>query len=86
MFATIRAKLIGFSFLSLLFIALVSGAGYYGYYGLTDVIQDTRDGHESIKAGMLTDRVYDRVRGDVLQILRSTINGDMESYNEAAMT
>lgn len=84
MFATIRAKLIGFSFLSLLSIALVSGAGYYGYCGLANVIGDMRDGHETIKAGMLTDRASDRVRADVLQILRSTRNGDMEGYNEAA--
>lgn len=84
MFATIRAKLIGFSFLSLLSIALVSGAGYYGYRGFTDVIEDTRDGHESIKTSMLTDRARDRVRGAVMQILRSTRNGEMESYKEAA--
>ena len=32
MFVTIRAKLIGLSFLSLLFILTVSGAGYYGGY------------------------------------------------------
>lgn len=84
MFATIRAKLIGFSFVSLLFIALVGGAAYYGYSGLSAVIEDARHGQEAIKTGMLADGAYDRVRGDVLQILRSARNGDTESYKEAA--
>lgn len=83
MFATIRAKIIGFSFLSLLFIALMSGAGYYGYVEFTHVMGKL-NGHDSIKADMRNSMAHEMVRADVLQVLRHARNGDMESYKEVA--
>ena len=48
MFVTIRAKLIGLSFLSLLFIALVGGFGYYSNVELADALVDTHGKQEAI--------------------------------------
>jgi methyl-accepting chemotaxis protein len=84
MFATIRAKIIGFSFLSLSFIALMSGAGYYGYVEFTGVVEGKLNGYDSIKANLQNSTAHERVRADVLQVVRFAKSGDMESYKEAA--
>lgn len=84
MFATVRARIIGFSFLSLLFIVLMSGAGYYGYTDFTDAIEGKLSGNDSVNAGMRDNMAHDVVLADVLQILRLTKSGDMESYKEVA--
>ncbi|OGS96636.1 MAG: hypothetical protein A3H31_07755 [Gallionellales bacterium RIFCSPLOWO2_02_FULL_57_47] len=84
MFATIRAKIIGFSFLALLSVVLMSGAGYYGYTVFTDTIESKLNGDGSIKASMRNNAAHVLVFADVLQVLRVTKNGDMEGYKEVA--
>jgi twitching motility protein PilJ len=83
MFVTIRAKLIGFSFLSLLFILLVSGAGYYGGHELNNVLADTRGNFEAMDSYMRTDAAHGMVRADVLQILLASKSGDAAAYEDA---
>ena len=80
MFATVRAKLIGFSTLMMLLLLLVSGAGYYGYFELNAVIENLRDGYDPAKVSTQNGKAHDLVRADVLQMLRSTRNGDLEEY------
>ena len=84
MFVTIRAKLIGFSFLSLLFVLTVSGAGYYGGYELNNALADTRGNFEAINSYMRADVAHGMVRADVLQILRAAKSGDTVAYEDAA--
>ena len=83
MFVTIRAKLIGFSFLSLLFILLVSATGYYGGYELNKALVDTRGKFEAINSHTRADVARGLVRADVLQILRAAKSGDMVAYDES---
>ena len=84
MFVTIRAKLIGFSFLSLLFILPVSGAGYYGGYELNNALAEARGNFEAINSHMRADAAHGMVRADVLQILRAAKSGDIAAYEDAA--
>lgn len=78
MFATIRAKIIGFSVLSLLFVLLVAGFGYYGYSGLGGAF--TRND----PLGMLSGEAHAMARADVLEAVRAAKSGDMEHYKDAA--
>jgi methyl-accepting chemotaxis protein len=84
MFVTIRAKLIGFSFLSLLFTALVGGFGYYSNAELADALMETQSKLEAINTHMQGGMAQDAVRADVLQILRAAKSGDAVAYKEAA--
>lgn len=84
MFVTIRAKLIGFSFLSLLFTALVGGFGYYSNVELANDLVETHSKLEAINTYMQGGMEQDAVRADVLQILRASKNGDAMAYKEAA--
>jgi twitching motility protein PilJ len=83
MFATVRAKLIGFSFLSLSFILLVGAAGYYGKSELSDAVAYTQGNFEAINTHMRANLAEDQVRADVLQILREAKIGDTVAYKEA---
>jgi methyl-accepting chemotaxis protein len=83
MSVTIRAKLIGFSFLSLLFVALLSVTGYYGHSALSRSADSAWDGYDLIKAYALAERSRDMARTDIAEILRSAKSGDMEGYKEA---
>ena len=83
MFVTIRAKLIGLSFLSLLFILTVSGAGYYGGYELKNALSDTRGNFEAINSYMRADAAHGMVRADVLEILRAAKSGAVVEYEDA---
>lgn len=84
MFATVRAKLIGFSFISLLFIVLVGGAGYYGKSELSAAVSYSQGNFEAINTNMLVNLAEDQVRADVLQILREAKNADTAAYKETA--
>lgn len=84
MFVTIRAKLIGFSFLSLLFIALVGGFGYYSNVELGDALVETQGKLEAINTHTQGKIAQDAVRADVLQILRAAKSGDAVAYKDAA--
>jgi len=84
MFATVRAKLIGFSFISLLFIVLVGGAGYYGKSELGAAVSYSQGNFEAINTNMLVNLAEDQVRADVLQILREAKNADTAAYKETA--
>ena len=84
MFVTIRAKLIGFSFLSLLFTTVVGGFGYYSNAELADALVETQGKLEAINTRMRGVMAQDAVRADVLQILRAAKSGDAMAYKEAA--
>lgn len=84
MFVTIRAKLIGFSLLSLLFTALVGGFGYYSNAELANALVETQGRLEAINTHMQGGMAQDAVRADVLQILLAAKSGDAVAYNEAA--
>jgi twitching motility protein PilJ len=84
MFVTIRAKLIGFSFLMLLLIALVGGFAYYSNAELANVIGQTHAKSEAINTTMQQSLAQDAVRADVLQILRTAKSGDAAAYKEAS--
>lgn len=84
MFATVRAKLIGFSFVSLLFIVLVGGADYYGKSELSAAVSYSQGNFEVINTNMLVNLAEDQVRADVLQILREAKNADTAAYKETA--
>lgn len=83
MFVTIRAKLIGLSFLSLLFIALVGGFGYYSNVELADALVDTHGKQEAINTYMGS-MAQDAVRADVLQLMRVSKSGDAVAFKEAS--
>ena len=83
MFVTIRAKLIGFSFLSLLFTALVGGFGYYSNVELTNAQMEMQGKTEAVNIYMQGGMAQNAVRADVLQILQASKNGDTASNDEA---
>jgi len=83
MFVTIRAKLIGFSVLSLLSVALVGGVGYYGKSELSDAIDYTQGNFALINTNMRANMSHDEIRADVLQILREAKIGETVAYKEA---
>jgi len=83
MFATIRAKLIGFGFISLLSVVLAGGAGYYGYRVSSGSLADTQARFDAVNTLLRTDLAQDAVRADVLQILRVAKSGDPVAYEEA---
>jgi len=85
MFATIRAKLLGFGFVSLLFIVLVGGAGYYAYSMLSGVLSDSQGRFDAFNTQLRTGLAHDAVRTDVLQILRAARSGDAVAYEAAQM-
>jgi methyl-accepting chemotaxis protein len=82
MFATIRAKLIGFSSLSLLFTALAGGFGYYINVEISDVLVATQGKLEASNSHQ-QGAMADAVRADILQILRSLKSGEMVAHKEA---
>jgi methyl-accepting chemotaxis protein len=91
MFVTIRAKLMGFIFLSLFFTAVVGGLGYFSNAELVDALVETQgklvetQGKlEVINARMRDGMAQDAARADVLQILRAAKSGDAVAYKEAA--
>jgi twitching motility protein PilJ len=84
MLATVRAKLIGFSFVSLSSILLVGMAGYYGKSELNDAVAYTQGNFEALNNHMRVNLAHDQVRADVLQILREAKIGDTVAYKEAA--
>lgn len=84
MFVTIRAKLIGLSFLSLLFIALVGGFGYYSNVELADALVDTHGKQEAINMYMQGSVGQDAVRADVLQLLRASKSADASVFKVAS--
>ena len=84
MFVTIRAKLIGFSIISLLITALVGGLGYYSNAELADALTEAQGKLGAINVRMQGGIEHDAVRADVLQILRVAKSGDAVAYKEAA--
>ncbi len=84
MFATIRAKIIGFSFLSLLFILLVSMVGNYGKSELIRATAYSQGNIFAINTNMQVNMAHDEVRADVLQILHEAKTGDTAAYKEAS--
>ena len=83
MFVTIRAKLIGFSILSMLLILLVSGSGYYGGYELHKALLETQENTTAVNSYLRASAAHGMMRADVLQILRAAKNGDAASYADA---
>lgn len=84
MFPTVRAKLIGLSFVSLSFIMLVGAAGYYVKSELNNAAAYAQGNFEAINTYMQANLAQDQVRADVLQILRQSKNGDTVAYSEVS--
>jgi len=76
MFATIRAKLLGFSIVSLLSIILLCAAGYFGYLVLGGAAADAQEKFDTMNTQLRMDLAGHAVRADVLQILRVARSGD----------
>jgi methyl-accepting chemotaxis protein len=83
MFATIRAKLLGFSIVSLLSIILVGAAGYYGYRVFGGAVEDAQGGFDTVNTQLRMELAEHAVRADVLQSLRAAKGGDSAAYEEA---
>jgi len=83
MFASIRAKLIGLSIVTLLCILLVGGSGYYGHYTLTGANTQRQVNSDAINAHLRAEVELEVVRADVLQVLHAAKNGDPVAYEEA---
>ncbi|HTN93181.1 MAG TPA: methyl-accepting chemotaxis protein [Gallionella sp.] len=84
MFVTLRAKLIGISFLSLLFIAFVGGLGYYSNVELAGSLADIHAKQEAVNSYMQASMGQDAVRADVLQLLRASRIADAAAFKEAS--
>jgi methyl-accepting chemotaxis protein len=84
MFVTIRAKLIGLCFLSLLFTALVGGFGYYSNVELADALVDTHGRQEATNLYLQGSMGQDAVRADVLQLLRVSRSADTAAFKAAS--
>jgi len=84
MFVTIRAKLIGFTILSLLFVSLVGGSSFYGGNVLFGVMAESRENNLAMDNFKSIDTVYAMLRADVLQILLAAKRGDVTAYEEAS--
>ncbi|MDH4235205.1 MAG: hypothetical protein OEV15_08745, partial [Gallionella sp.] len=84
MFTTIRAKLIGFSFFSLLFIVLVSVVGNHGKSELGRVSSYSQGNIYAFNTNMRANMAHEEVRADVLQILRVSKIGDTAAYKDAS--
>jgi methyl-accepting chemotaxis protein len=83
MFATVRAKLIAFSLVSLSFIMLVGAAGYYEKSGLKDALAHTQQNFTALNTQMQLSQVIEQAYGDVAQVMREARIGNTEPYNEA---
>ena len=83
MFVTIRAKLIGLSFLSLLLVTLAGGVGYYGKFELSNAITPMQGSFEPINTNMRVNMSHDEIRADVLQVIREAKIGGEVAYREA---
>lgn len=79
MFATVRAKLIAFSFVSLSFIILVSAAGYYEKSELSDVVSRAQDNFGAINTQLQLSLVLAQAQSDALQIMREAKTGNTVS-------
>jgi len=83
MFATIRAKLIALSVLSLLLLVVVGGAGYYGKLQFDSVVNAGQDHFEIFNTNTQVKSRIDEIRADVLQVVYEAKNGETEAYSEA---
>ena len=83
MFATIRAKLIALSMLSLLLIVIVGGAGYYGKLEFDSVVNGNQEHFEIFNTNTQVKSRIDEIRADVLQVVYEAKNGETEAYAEA---
>ena len=83
MFATIRAKLIALSVLSLLLIVTVGGAGYYGKLEFDLVVNGNQEHFEIFNTNAQVKSKIDEIRADVLQVVYEAKNGETEAYTEA---
>ena len=83
MFATIRAKLLGLSFVSLISIVLVGIVGYYGYRMLDGAAADARVRFDTENVRLRTELAEHAVRADLLHILRLAKGGDSTAFEEA---
>jgi methyl-accepting chemotaxis protein len=81
MFVTIRAKLIGFSTLGLLLVALVGGAAFYGKTELGAAVGQAQGGISLMDANMRASVAQERIRAEILS-LRSE-SAETVAYKEA---
>ena len=83
MFATVRAKLIAYSFVSLLFTILVSVAGYCVTSGLSDIVSRTQNYFGAINTQLQLNQILEQAQSEVLQIVREAKIGNTVTYGEA---
>jgi len=83
MFATIRAKLLGFSMVSLISIVLVGAAGYYGYRILDGAAADAQGRFDTVNNQLRSELADHAVRADLLHILRVAKGGESAAYEQA---
>lgn len=83
MFATVRAKLIAFSFVSLSLTILVSAAGYCVTSWLSDVVSRTQDNFGAINTQLQLNQILEQAQSEVLQIVRESKIGNTVTYSEA---
>src|SRR3990172_8916577 len=86
MFATIRAKLLGFGFVSLLSIVLVGVGGYYGYHVPSGALADSQGRFDAVNTQLRAELAQDAMRSDVLLILRAAKSGDQAAYEDRKST
>jgi len=83
MFVTIRAKLIAFSSLSLLFLVLVGALGFYEKSEMKDAIEYTQGNVVLMNSNARVSIAEDGIRADTLQILREAKSGETVAFKDA---
>lgn len=68
MFVTIRAKLIGFSTLALLLVALVGGAAFYGKNELSAAVGQAQGGIALMDTNMRASLAQEQIRAEILSL------------------
>lgn len=70
MFVTIRAKLIGFSTLALLLVALVGGAAFYGKTELGAAVEQTQGSISLLDSNIRANVAQEQIRAEILLLSR----------------
>ncbi len=76
---SVRRKLLAFSLLGLLFLAVVGGAGSLALFKVSAIQEDIVRHSRALQNQMLADMMHDALRGDVLSALRA---GQRQSADE----
>lgn len=83
MFVTIRAKLIGFSVLAILMVALVGGAAYYGKSELGSAVKQSQGGISMMDANMRINTAQEAIRAELSAVKQESTAMETVAYKEA---